>query len=517
MAKILEAGRSRRAAVALAFLLGLGACDRGMAPHEDPVPATASPATASVASVSAGGLNRTIPGKFIVTLAPKANPSDVAREHGVTPSHTYSLALNGFAGSISEAARAGLLRDARIVRIDPDRVLAEADGGFEAAASWGLDRIDQRSATLDGSFEYPGTGQGVTAYILDTGIRYSHSDFGGRARAGFDAYGGDGSDCRGHGTHVAGTLGGTVHGVAKEIALVSVRVLDCAGQGTTSGVVAGLEWVLAQGSRPAVANLSLSGDADDVLDAAVRATVAAGIPVVVAAGNNARDACSYSPARVAEAITTGATDRTDTKPYFSNWGACVDWYAPGVSIVSAGNGGDSESVEMTGTSMSAPHSAGVAALYLEGHPNATPGEVRAALSAAATTGVVMWQVAIGDLLHTVGADAAPPAEPAPEPTTEPAPEPTTEPAPEPTTEPDPITLAVSTRKVKGKASAELQWTGAAGTEVTILVNSAAAATVANSGSYSYRATARRQTMYRFQVCEAGGGATRCSAELTVAM
>ena len=482
-----------------------------MGPHDNPSLTAAPPALSQAPAATGANSDRTIPGQFIVTLAPKANPADVARAHGVTPSHSYTLAMNGFAGSISEAARAGLLRDARIVRIDPDRVVAETDGGSESAASWGLDRIDQRSATLDGSFQYAGTGQGVTAYILDTGIRFSHADFGGRARTGFDAFGGDGSDCRGHGTHVAATVGGSVHGVAKAVSLVSVRVLDCSGQGTTSGVVAGLEWVMAHGSRPAVANLSLSGDADDVLDAAVRATVAAGIPVVVAAGNDARDACRYSPARVTEAMTTGATDPTDVKPYFSNWGACVDWYAPGVSIVSAGNGSDTDIATMSGTSMATPHSTGVVALQLEAHPAATPAEVRAALSAAATTGVVMWQVSIGDLLHTVGDGAV--SGPAPVP----APPPESGAEPDSALSPAPIMLTATARKVKGKASAELQWTGAEGVDVVILANGAPAATVPNSGSYSYRATARRQTTYRFQVCEAGGGASRCSSELTVTM
>lgn len=413
MAQSLNARRTRLAALALALPLALAACERGLAPPDDTSAAPAFTAAATAAP------DRSIPGRFIVTLEPRANPGEVARAHGITPSHTYSMAMNGFAGSISEAARAGLLRDARIVRVDPDRVVAEADGAVSGTLPWGLDRIDQRSATLDGSFQSPGTGRGVTAYILDTGLRYSHADFGGRARAGFDAFGGDGSDCRGHGTHVAGTVGGTVHGVAREISLVSVRVLDCAGQGTTSGVVAGLEWVMAQGTRPAVANLSLSGGADDVLDQAVRAAVASGITVVAAAGNDARDACRYSPARVPEAITTGATDPTDTKPYFSNWGSCVDWYAPGVSIVSAGHGSDTESVTRSGTSMSAPHSSGAAALHLQQFPGATPAEVRAALAGAVTIGVVMWQVPIGDLLYAgSGAAVAPPSDSASAPVSE---------------------------------------------------------------------------------------------------
>ena len=522
MDNTLEVRFAWRAAAALAFLLGLGGCERGTGQHDDSSLAATSPALSRTAVATTTAPDRTIPGQFIVALAPKVNAADVARAHGVTPSHTYVLAMNGFAGSISEAARTGLLRDARIVRIDPDRVVEETDGGLELAASWGLDRIDQRSATLDGSFQYLATGRGVTAYILDTGIRFSHDDFGGRATAGFDAFGGDASDCRGHGTHVAGTVGGRLHGVAKDVALVSVRVLDCSGQGTTSGVVAGLEWLLAHGSRPAVANLSLSGDADAALDAAVRATIAAGIPVVVAAGNNARDACGYSPARVPEAMTTGATDPTDYKPYFSNFGGCVDWYAPGVSIVSAGIASDADDATMTGTSMAAPHSTGVVALHLEAYPAATPAEVRAALSTAATADVVMWQVSIGDLIHTVGGDGIPLPEPSPVPP--PAlPEDDAEPDSTPSAEPDstpsatPIALTASTRKVKGKASADLQWSGAGGAVVSVVLNGAPTATVPNSGGYSFPATARRQTSYRFRICEAGGGTSRCSSELTVMM
>ncbi|HEX6643049.1 MAG TPA: S8 family serine peptidase, partial [Gemmatimonadales bacterium] len=339
-----RAPRVQRLAV-LSILIASAGCERAMAPELEPDRMPKASET-EAASLSGAARSEAVRGRFIVTLAEKSNPGEVARAHGVTPDYVYSSAMLGFAGSISDAARAGLLRDARVVRIDPDRILSESTGDVQPSAPWNLDRLDQRTSSLDGRFAYPGTGRGVTAYILDTGIRYSHSDFGGRASFGFDAFGGDGSDCRGHGTHVAGTVGGRVYGVAKEVRLVSVRVLDCAGSGTTAGVIAGLDWTVANAARPAVVNMSLSGDADDALDAAVRRTIAAGISVSVAAGNQTRDACGFSPARVAEAITTGATDNTDSKAYFSNWGACIDWYAPGVAVVSTSIGADDATATM---------------------------------------------------------------------------------------------------------------------------------------------------------------------------
>lgn len=438
MAPTLDAwGASRRQAIAvLLVLLGTSACDRGISPDESPEVSRGQLG----ASVASGGAPRAVPGQFIVTLEARAAPGQVARDHGLTPRYTYTQAMNGFAGSIGEAARSGLLRDARVVRIDPDLEISEARDDVQSSAPWNLDRIDQRSAALDGRYGYPGTGRGVTVYILDTGIRYSHADFQGRASLGFDAFGGDGSDCRGHGTHVAGTVGGRTYGVAKEVQLISVRVLDCAGSGTTAGVIAGLDWTIANAVRPAVVNMSLSGDADEALDAAVRRTVAAGITVSVAAGNQARDACSYSPGRVAEAITTGATDNADRKPYFSNWGACIDWYAPGVGVVSASNSDDNATATMNGTSMSAPQSTGVAAILLAAHPGATPAQLATAMGDHTTSGIVIWQVPIGNLLFVgipLDSSVAPSPTPEPEPAPLPEPEPMPEPDPQPVPQPDP--------------------------------------------------------------------------------
>jgi subtilisin family serine protease len=266
----------------------------------------------------------------------------------------------------------------------------------QTGATWGLDRIDQRFRTLDGSYTATNTGAGVTAYIIDTGIRVTHSEFGGRAVPGYDAVtsGGTANDCNGHGTHVAGTVGGSTYGVADGVSLVAVRVLDCNGSGTTSGVIAGIDWVSGNHtSGPAVANMSLGGSASTALDTAVRNSIADGVAYAVAAGNGnrggvAQDACKSSPARVPDAMTISATDSNDRKASWANYGTCVDWFAPGVSITSSWNSSDLATNTISGTSMATPHTTGVAALYLESNPSASPQQVRDALYNNATPGVV---------------------------------------------------------------------------------------------------------------------------------
>ncbi len=262
-------------------------------------------------------------------------------------------------------------------------------------ASWGLDRIDQRQLPLDDAYSYDRAGAGVTAYIIDTGVRVTHDDFGGRARSGYDFVDDDANadDCHGHGTHVGGTVAGSQYGVAKGADVVGVRVLNCQGSGSTSQVVSGIDWVTENAVKPAVANMSLGGGVDGVLDDAVRRSIDSGVSYAIAAGNGnilgwPQDACNYSPARVPEAITVGATDRDDQRASFSNYGTCLDVFAPGVDITSAWIGSDSDTNTISGTSMATPHVAGVAALYLEGNPSATPAQVRDAVVNNATSDVV---------------------------------------------------------------------------------------------------------------------------------
>jgi subtilisin family serine protease len=335
-----------------------------------------------------------VAGRFIVTLKERTNPAAVAREHGVRPDYVYTHALTGFAGAISDAARQGLLRDNRVVRVEPDGIATIVT--TQTGATWGLDRVDQR-AGLNTMYNYTNTGTGVTAYILDTGIRFSHSEFGGRAVSGFDAVdGGSADDCNGHGTHVAGTVGGANYGVAKNVSLVAVRVLNCSGSGTWSGVIAGIDWVTAHhaAGTPAVSNMSLGGGANTSVDNAVRNMIADGVSSAIAAGNGnqggrAQDACKYTPARVSQAMTIGATDQSDRKTSWSNYGTCVDWFAPGLNITSAWYNGNTATRTISGTSMATPHTAGVAALYLEDNPGASPSAVSAALAANNTRGVVL--------------------------------------------------------------------------------------------------------------------------------
>jgi subtilisin family serine protease len=331
---------------------------------------------------SGAGERKIIPGRFIVTLTDDADPAATARENGVTPDRVYQNVFKGFAGSMAEAAREGLLRDRRVRRVEPDAVVTVD------AIGWGQDRIDQRRLPLDNIYKKNYTGQGVTAYIVDGGINYQHVEFGGRASFGYDAYGGNGSDCAGHGTHVAGTVGGATYGVAPGVSLVSVRVMDCSGSGTMSGVIAGLDWIAANMRKPAVVNLSLGGPATQAMDDACVRLMNAGALVVAAAGNENTDACNTSPARTPDILTVGASDQNDVRASFSNYGSCLDLFAPGVMITSAWYSSTTALAYMDGTSMATPAVAGAAALMLQHYPSIAARALRDSITNHSTKGVI---------------------------------------------------------------------------------------------------------------------------------
>lgn len=332
-------------------------------------------------------------------------------------SYSYSHALKGFAAHLSPGAVQALARDPRVKYIEQDQPVQAI--ATQSNATWGIDRIDQRALPLSTTYVYNATGAGVTVYIIDTGINFTHSEFGGRAVAGTDEVtpGGSAADCNGHGTHVAGTVGGTTYGVAKSAKLVAVRVLDCAGSGTWAGVVAGIDWVTAQKqanpSVPSVANMSLGGGAAQSVDDAVARSTSAGVIHAVAAGNSSANACNYSPARAPSAITVGATDASDTRASYSNTGTCLDIFAPGSSITSAWYTSNTATNTISGTSMASPHVAGAAALYLETNKSATVAAVTSALTSNATTNVVK-SAGTGSpnrLLYTGFITSAPPGPP----------------------------------------------------------------------------------------------------------
>jgi len=356
----------------------------------------AEPAFKHVPSETLLRADRPVPGQYLVVFnearvakeAVDAQSDDLARRHGGRVFARWSHALRGFAAQMSAAQAQAVAQDPRVAWVEEDAEI-HLDT-TQTGATWGLDRIDQRNLPLDGSYTFNVDGTGVNAYIIDTGIRTTHTQFGGRASGAFtavnDANGTN--DCNGHGTHVSGTVGGSTYGVAKNVRLFAVRVLDCNGSGTTSGVISGVDWVTTNHLSPAVANMSLGGGASATLDQAVSNSIASGVSYSIAAGNSNVDACTQSPARVASAITVGATDINDARASFSNFGTCVDLFGPGVNITSSWATSDTATNTISGTSMATPHVAGTAALFLQANPTATPAQVASALATNATAGVV---------------------------------------------------------------------------------------------------------------------------------
>ncbi|MEV0989876.1 S8 family peptidase [Streptomyces sp. NPDC049949] len=335
-----------------------------------------------------------VPGKYIVTLEKGVDAAKAATKLGLKPTFVYTSAMNGFAVPLTPLQLQIVRVSLGVKSVEEDASVqsiptpTSAPGMRSPSSSWGIDRIDQKNLPLDGNFTAQGNGAGVTAYILDTGIDYAHTEFGGRATFGFDAIGDgrQGQDCNGHGTHVAGTVAGKTYGVAGKANLVSVRVLGCDGKGTYSGMIAGFDWVAKNAKQPAVLNGSLGGDLSQSLNNAATALSDAGVLPVLAAGNSAKDACLVSPASAARVVTVAASNQWDEETDFSNWGTCVELYAPGQAIVSAKLGGGS--VALDGTSMASPHVAGVAALYKQAHPKADPAEIAEYLDDSSTKDVL---------------------------------------------------------------------------------------------------------------------------------
>ncbi len=338
----------------------------------------------------------------------------------------FRSAVKGFVAPLDAADVARLRARSDVLLVEKDKPVRALSAGPRSglAASWGLDRIDQRTLPLNGQISTSQNGFGITAYIIDTGIRADHNEFGGRVTVGFDAIG-DGqntNDCNGHGTHVAGTVGGATYGVAPQVSLVAIRVLNCTGSGSTSGVIGGIDWATANHAAgvPAVANMSLGGGYSAALNTATQNAITDGISFAVAAGNSNADACNFSPASTPNAITVGSTSSNDARSSFSNWGSCLDIFAPGSSIKSSWNTSATATNTISGTSMAAPHVAGAAALILSGSLSSTPAQVATALTAASTTGVVTDPAAgsVNRLLFT--GDASVPQPPPPTPPTAPA-------------------------------------------------------------------------------------------------
>jgi subtilisin family serine protease len=365
--------------LALATLAFAAACsDAGQAP-------LAAPGAGAAPLLSAAS-GKGIPGEYIVVLNDGADARSVAAVAGVNPKHVYTAALDGFSATLNQGQLVALQHNPNVKWIEQDQVATLS--GTQTGATWGLDRIDQRNLPLSTTYDYTPTGAGVRAYIIDTGINTGHTDFGGRASIAADYIGGGSDDCNGHGTHVAGTVGSTTYGVAKDVTLLGVRVVDCTGTPNNSYVIAGIDWTAANAVKPAVATVSLAVATSSAVDAAINGLINSGVITVVPAGNSNANACNYSPARVANAITVAASTASDGRWISSNYGTCVDVFAPGVRIVSTWIGGSAID-SISGTSMAAAHVAGVAALYLQGNTTASQSTVANAITNSATPNKVV--------------------------------------------------------------------------------------------------------------------------------
>jgi len=360
----------------LGSALALAACSD----VQDPTSARPTPGQA-VRSAAPG---HAIPGKYIVVLKEGANPRSVAAIAQVEPSFVYTAAINGFAAELNQGQLNALQHNPNVDYVEEDAHVQNS--ATQSGATWGIDRTDQRALPLSGTYNYTSTASTVYAYVIDTGIQTSHAQFGGRAAVAYDATGGNGQDCNGHGTHVAGTIGASTYGLAKSVRLRGVRVLNCQGSGTSSGVIAGIDWVRINKISPAVANMSLGGGYSSAQNTAVTNLVNSGVFVAVAAGNENQNACNVSPASAAAVTTVAASDRNDTRASFSNYGSCVDIYAPGVSITSTWLNGGTNTI--SGTSMASPHVAGVAALYKATYGNASQSTINSWLVNNSTASVI---------------------------------------------------------------------------------------------------------------------------------
>ena len=460
----------------------------------------AGPSVSTVISSPAGAaMQGGLADRYIVVFKddvqnPSALSDELARGAGATVHFRYTSALKGFAATIPAAALEGIQRNPNVAYVEADGIATVSGAGSDPTATWGLDRIDDRNGT-DGSYEWNQDGGGVSAYILDTGIRTTHTQFGGRAVWGVDYIDGSKVDCHGHGTHVAGTVGGSEYGVAKAVSLIAVRVLNCQGSGSYSGIIAGVDWVknhAAAGPGPAVANMSLGGGVSSALNTAVDNAVKSGVVFAVAAGNENTNACLRSPASADSALTVGATGSNDARASFSNYGTCVDIFAPGVGITSSTNTTDLSTGSWSGTSMASPHVAGVAALYLSANPNASSAAVALAIEGSATQGKVT-SAGTGSpnlLLYSFVEDGGSP------------------PPPPPTG----FVLTARAYKVKGLQKVDLTWTGVT-FAVDVFRNGSSVAT-GKIGSYTDPVNAKGSGSYSYRVCESAN-LSNCSNTVNV--